>query len=154
MKDRIKLFERYSEDDVNIVVKDENNGHEMKANTITKQIKDRSISPPPRPPPPTDYVKDAFNASNYFSLPKNSRMASRCDSAITPTCNDLKNKHILKSSSFSNFSQAVVKQEQTNGFPNRLGGVKVPYCSLPFDDYISNTSEDTEQQKTAGRIIG
>ena len=126
----------------------------MKPNTIRNQIKDGSISPPPRPPPPTDYVKDAFNASNYFSLPKNSRMASRCDLAITPQCNDDKTKRILKSSSFSNFSRTVVKQGQTNGFPNRLGGVKAPYSSLQFDDYISNTSEDTEQQKTAGRIIG
>ena len=126
----------------------------MKTNTIRNQIKDRSISPPPRPPPPTDYVKDAFNASNYFSLPKNSRIASRYDLAITPQCNDNKNKRILKSSSFSNFSRTVVKQGQTNGFPNRLGEVKAPYSSLQFDDYIFNTSEDTEQQKTVGRVIG
>ena len=81
-------------------------------------------------------------------------MASRCDLAITPQCNDNKNKRILKSSSFSNFSRTVVNQGQTKGFPNRLGEVKAPYSSLQFDDYISNTSEDTEQQKTAGRIIG
>ena len=126
----------------------------MKPNTIRNQIKGRSISPPPRPPPPTDYVKDAFNASNYFSLPKKSRIASRCDLAITPQCSDDKEKRIFKSSSFSNFSRTVVKQGKTNGFPNRLGGVKAPYSSLQFNDYISNTSEDTEQQKTAGRIIG
>ena len=81
-------------------------------------------------------------------------MVSRCDLSITPQCNYDKDKSIFKSSSFSNFSRTVVKQGQTNGFPNRLGGVKAPYRSLQFDDYISNTSEDTEQQKTAGRIIG
>merc|ERR1719273_1149967 len=83
--------------------------------TVDNNHDDKISLPPPRPPPPTDYINDAFRTSNYFSLPRNSRMICNSDDDLSVPNSEIKNAVVYKSSSFSNFPRIVSDKDVVAG---------------------------------------
>ena len=147
--DRIAMFESYTVK--NKEVSNYSKPPESNHSSLLKQHGGKSGVPPPRTPPPADYVKDNFSASNYFSLPRNSRIFFN-DQNYSATMNNKAAQAILKSSSFSNFSRISNQQVQQQSLEEEDWRNKLSN-SVTFDKYIKTRVID-EQQKTNGRIIG
>ena len=152
VSDRIALFEGYTDKINNSPIdKDTKDKNNEKMQIISA---DQSILPPPRPPPPIEYVKDAFMTSNYFSLPRNSRIIYGSDEHLSAPLNNNSNPNIAKSASFSNFSKIRKEKGPGNNLPNSHTQNKSIHRTPPFDDYIITTRPTGDQQKITGRIIG
>ena len=146
------MFEGYTDKKNNTRGYKEKTG--MNENHMKTTIEDPITLPPPRPPPPTEYVNDAFMTSNYFSLPRNSRTICNSDENLSASVNNNDNRNILKSASFSNFSRTVKETEPANRLLNPHNQNKLIHRPATFDDYITTTRPTEDQQKITGRIIG
>ena len=114
-----------------------------------------SATPPPRPPPPLEYLQDkSVSFPNYLSLPRNSRILPMSDEYDSAASHKMIKSNVLKSSSLSNFpkpSQPKCQDQRLFQMDNRNKILN----SLPsFDKYITPSHVKQDQQKVAGRIIG
>ena len=114
-----------------------------------------SATPPPRPPPPLEYVQDkSVSFPNYLSLPRNSRILPTCAKDDSAAIHDMKTSNVMKSSSLSNVPKISQLKCQDQLF-SRMDNRNKILNSLPsFDKYITPSHVKQDQQKVAGRIIG
>ena len=127
-------------------------------------------SPPPRPPPPVNYVgQDGQNflSPNYFSLPRNSKFfCDNIDEEMMQCCGSANKHFIIKSSSTSSCPKVCGIQEAPECLKRDCGkydNTKIVNQMMlnhqhylpTFNKYITTPNDTSkDQQIFAGRIIG